>query len=367
MQYRPIKRGSVGRWVRARLTAFGFAATAALAAACGVAHAGPVYSFTTIDVPGAASTIAAGINNGGVIAGTFVSSGQPEGFVRAPDGTITTFLINGAPTNATGINNLGQIVGYAGGLGFIRNADGSFITFAVPSLAAALGINDSGAVVGYTSGPLGFLRNSDGSIAIINDPGSSNTVAQGINSAGQIVGNINSETQAFLRQADGTFQTFVFPDASVQTAAFAINDLGDIGGFYDVQFNHGFLELSDGTFLTIDDPLRGTVSQVLGLNDSRDLVGLYTDTDGITHGYLATPVPEPSGFAMFGIALVTLALTRGRRVRFQRTSQVLPNASIILALTPAGGLRPGSDFGPQIPRGACQNPKSFTAKCWITP
>jgi len=322
MSYRYTNKAVLGRRVRNLRAVVGFGAIAAMAAATGVAHAEPIYAFTTIDVPGADYTIAAGINNGGAIAGTFGNAGEPEGFVRAQDGTITTFLINGMPTNATGINNLGQIVGYAGGLGFIRNADGTFITFAIPSFAQALGINDSSAVVGYTAGPLGFLRNPDGSVTAISAPGSSNTVAQGINNFGQIVGNINGETQAFVRETGGTFQTFVFPGAVGQTAAFAINDLGDIGGFYDVQLNHGFLELANGTFLSVDDPLRGNVSQVLGLNDFEDLVGLYTDADGLTHGYLATSVPEPSGLgvlatALFAFGFASLRLRTSFRWRYR--------------------------------------------------
>ena len=218
--------------MRTRDAAWCAVAIFALAAITGPARATPVYSFTTIDVPGADFTVAAGINDAGVIAGSFGMAGQTDGFVRAADGTITTFSIDGLPTMAAGISNLGQVVGTVGSLGFIRNPDGSFVTFTVPSFAQALGINNSGAVVGYTSGPtLGFLRNPDASVTTINDPASSNnTVAQGINDLGQIVGNINGESQAFLRETDGTFQHFIFPGAVGQTAAFAINNLGDMAG-----------------------------------------------------------------------------------------------------------------------------------------
>jgi len=294
-------------------------AGAALAATSGSnAAQAVVYSFQTIDVPGGQFTEAAGINDAGVIAGSFGNAGHTEGFVRSVNGTITPFLINGSSPSVGGINNLGQIVGtLPGSLGFIRNADGSFVTFALPVGGAALDINNSGAVVGYSQSggvTLGFIRNPDGSFLTIDDPASSlNTVAQGINNHGAIVGNFNFQSNAFLRDPNGTFMNFQFPGAIGQTAAFAINDLGDIGGFYDVRFNHGFVRFADGTFQTVDDPFRGNVSQVLGINDSEDLVGLYIDGNGVVHGYLATPlnvagVPELGTWAMMLIGFGGIAL-----------------------------------------------------------
>jgi len=267
------------------------------------------FTFTTVDVPGAESTALSGINNQGLAVGTFVKNGQQVGFLRASDGTIATFSVAGLPTSTGGINDLGQVVGsLSNGQDFIRNTDGSLITFSVPDNGPALDINNGGTVVGYHSAGNvchGFVRSPGGALTDLDDPSSAipNTVAQGINDQGEIVGNFNFETNAFLRDAGGTFTNFQFPGAIGQTAAFGINDAGDIVGFYDIATNHGFLRHADGTFETVDDPLRGKVSQVTGINDKGVLVGLFTDASGAMHGYIATPLPEPGTLALF----ITLA------------------------------------------------------------
>jgi hypothetical protein len=72
------------------------------------------YSFTTIDVPGGASTAAHGINNSGQIVGSFnqVSNViQSHGFLDTA-GSFTTIDVPGVNfTEAFGINDSGQIVG----------------------------------------------------------------------------------------------------------------------------------------------------------------------------------------------------------------------------------------------------------------
>src|SRR6266480_4314731 len=67
------------------------------------------FTFTTIDVPGAAFTGAGTINNRGQIVGTYFSG--PHGFLL-DKGTFTTIDVPGAAsTFAAGINDRGQIVG----------------------------------------------------------------------------------------------------------------------------------------------------------------------------------------------------------------------------------------------------------------
>jgi probable HAF family extracellular repeat protein len=90
----------------------------------------------------------------------------------------------------------------------------------------------------------------------IDDPSGRNTLAFGINDAGQVVGEyVSNGIHGFL-YSGGTYTTLDDPSSSNVTEAFGINDTGQIVGTYqDAGFrNHGFL-YSGGTYTTVDDPL----------------------------------------------------------------------------------------------------------------
>src|SRR5205814_7020973 len=92
-----------------------------------------------------------------------------------------------------GINQLGQIVGDADANNGFLYSGGTFTLLHDPSAATtqALGINDAGQIVGYNynggANTHGFLY-SGGSYTAIDDPLGVSTVANGINNSGQIVG-----------------------------------------------------------------------------------------------------------------------------------------------------------------------------------
>jgi uncharacterized protein (TIGR03437 family) len=102
-----------------------------------------------------------GINNDGVISGTFRiggSGGIPRGFLRSADGAYTAIDVPGVGTEyVNGINNLGRVVGYfpdpgqLRSVGFVRNPDGAFAT--IQPLGARdtypMAINDTGQITGY--------------------------------------------------------------------------------------------------------------------------------------------------------------------------------------------------------------------------
>ena len=113
--------------------------------------------FTTIDVPGASSTGATGINELGVIVGFYFVGDVFHGFVRSNNGSFTTIDVPGAfGSGAMGINPLGDIVGFYNNHvgsalhGFVRNKNGSFTTIDVPGATLTLpsGINSQGNIVG---------------------------------------------------------------------------------------------------------------------------------------------------------------------------------------------------------------------------
>ena len=110
-------------------------------------------TFTDITVPGSFFTIAQGINNAGQVVGSAVLPGGTQAFLRQPDGTIVLFQIAGNPTRARGITDTGLMTG--------------FVTM--------------GAVTS------GFVGNSLG-YQLLDVPGSTFTVGEAINNAGQVSG-----------------------------------------------------------------------------------------------------------------------------------------------------------------------------------
>jgi hypothetical protein len=73
-------------------------------------------------------------------------------FLRAPDGSLTTFNVAGAgDAYATGINPEGAITGLSSLGGFLRARDGTFTIFNVPGAVgtAPFVINPAGAITGY--------------------------------------------------------------------------------------------------------------------------------------------------------------------------------------------------------------------------
>lgn len=116
----------------------------------------PGGTLTTIDVPGAISTQAISIDDNGAITGWFQQQRGVRfiGFVRAPDGTLTTF----APelhTKPSSINSEGWITGSTGGTllghGFVRSPDGTIVVFDAPGCLATHGvsINTQGVIAGW--------------------------------------------------------------------------------------------------------------------------------------------------------------------------------------------------------------------------
>jgi probable HAF family extracellular repeat protein len=260
------------------------------------------FSFTTIDVPGATETEASGINNAGQIVGFFRDAGRKlHGFMRTTAGALTTIdgPDAGGNTEAYAINDTGQIVGGFNLSGFLRTSTGAFTTFLAPGamVTYASGINNAGQIVGrfnrmdFSQGS--FFRAADGTFTFVDVRG--DTTLYGINDAGQIVGSffitgVNGHFgngHGFLRTATGTVTTIDVPSGS-GTSARGINNAGQIvGEFFAGGKKHGFFRTAAGGITTIDVP-GATETVASGINNARQIVGSFKDTNGKDHGFVTT-------------------------------------------------------------------------------
>jgi len=276
----------------------GFAAFGLLVRLTGPAQA--QYDFTTFDVPGASSTQANGINDAGQIVGWYTGAGGNRGFLLDIDGSYTTFDVPDATqTSANGITNSGQNVGVdldAGSAdhGFLLDIDGSYTTLDVPGATRgtyAEGINNAGQIVGvYQSDTYHSFLLSDGQYTLLDDVGDW-TSAFGINNAGQIAGTAwikigGIYAHGFLRDTDGSYITF---RVALETHASGINDADNIvGSAQSAVATFGFLRSSDGSYTRLDVP-GATATYAAGINNASQIVGFYRDAAGTHHGFLATP------------------------------------------------------------------------------
>ncbi len=336
-------------------------ATAGLLALLANASQGaPIYNFTNFEGSGSGSVAGAGTNmngianNGPAVGFGIDNAGVFTNLVRNPDGTFTNLgNVNGLPNSmAFGINVLGDIVGTENGAAFVLPSGGSVQLLPTPgSATAAFGINDSGSIVGqYAAGntaPGFFLSSSSaGSFIRIDGPSGPDIVnAQGVNNNGLVIGfYVGTDGQdhgfkaAIQDAGDGQLTGTPIPDPAIPnvpgepgaTFVFSqllgINNSGLAVGYYgdSTTSQHGFLlNTNTGQYTFLDDPAgqfsNGVeVTQITGITNSGELTGFYSDANGVFHGFVASPVPEPASFALVGLGLI--ATWVGNRVRRKRTA-----------------------------------------------
>jgi hypothetical protein len=286
-----------------------------------------------------------GINPQGAVTGFFSDSNNVmHGFLRTPDGRITTFEAPGAGdetvtgfvsttipgvdggqgTYAISINQAGAITGfYIDGSnvahGFLRTPDGKF----APPIDAssqyagtgpgqgtyAANINPTGAIAGNTVDGSGVNHGfvlADGKFTIFDAPHAGTAPGQGtipewascINPAGAITGLYIDGgwlMHGFVRTPHGHIAGFEASGAGTSagqgTWGTNINPAGAITGGYvdEANMTHGYVRAPDGTISSIDVPIavQGTIPE--GINSAGVIIGNYLDEKGANHGFVYTP------------------------------------------------------------------------------
>jgi hypothetical protein len=307
------------------------------------------YMFMTIDDPADPTfNQLLGINNSGLITGYFGSgaAGHPnQGYtIAAP---YTTFVPQNFPgsvqTQVTGLNNIGTTVGFWSNTNNGVGLDSNFgftqtsLVFAnvnnpntattPPVFNQLLGVNDSNLSVGFYTDAAGVTHGYTHPVGTstfspdINDPNAGTGAGQGttaaaINNAGEIAGfyvDAAGTTHGFIDNG-GTFTTVDEPGATF-TQLLGLNGNGQaVGDFISGGVMHGLLfNVAADSFQTLDDP-NGTTT-LNGINDNGSIVGFFTDTNGNTNGLLATFIPEPGPLLVLGGGMLGVALLRRRRER----------------------------------------------------
>lgn len=210
---------------------------------------------TATALPGHGDSFAYGINDNGDVVGIVdAKAGYPVGFVGTAtlwrNGRNQTRLPapNGYSSEATAINNIGQIVGKIVNPSLWQNGN-AYDLGNLPGFGegTALTINGSGSVVGYAGdgyySSRAFLwtpANPNGTTGSMRDlgvlPGFTQSVALGVNASGQVVGSSNNSSGAFpWDSVHGMLDLNALVPAGSGwrdlVSANAINDKGQIAGW----------------------------------------------------------------------------------------------------------------------------------------
>jgi uncharacterized membrane protein len=220
------------------------------------------YDATATDT----GTFPSAINLGGTVAGVYDDGAGQHGFLRAPDGTITTFDPGLAPT--------------------------PFCTTGSTSIVPSGAINSAGAVVGDCNGVTSgtqvvFLRDPLGNFTEITPP--ENNVHDGmgvfptINDSGEIAGSytdVTAKVHGFVvtpPYGPGNYTNFDLPGETFGLEVVSINNSGQVAGYYYTSSSfstaYGFLMVSPGMFTTIPAPGSDQILEVTSMNDNAEITG----------------------------------------------------------------------------------------------
>ncbi|MFO0899537.1 MAG: hypothetical protein U0836_19085 [Pirellulales bacterium] len=285
-------------------------------------------SHYVVEYPGAASTVVLGINNLGDVVGGFTDpTGSTLPFYW--DGPSTGFhpitLPAGYTGIAAGVNDAGMVVGVATDVNAIDvgfwSSDPKAGTATVEKTPLGPAgtptvysdVNESNRIVGEYTDALGRRHGLYGPNVAFDLPLATGTTLAGINDQGWVVGSVSGMVAGKAVEhgfvyADLTYREIAYPGA-ISTIPSAIANNGTIVGLFE---GPGLLRTG---FVAIPiDTIQGDLN-VDGKVDLADF-GIFKENFGKSG---AAGVPEPSGWALACLGGgLTLAALRARRPRRQR-------------------------------------------------
>ncbi len=290
--------------------------------------AGPIaaqadFNYELVDHPDTDDTQVFGINDRGDVVGNGIDVAKLPFVFASKKGTLTNVApMAGADTSVLGISDAGIMVGSVDNDAFIRDKKGNFAVFSHPdavSFTQARAVNNKGLVTGFRdhsnlgSTIYGFIHDPkrDTYTDIIPPDDHAQSIAQGINSKGEVVGSAfffnaddpcgNSSPSGFFRNGwrrakDGTV-TYFTVNGSDRTAARGINDSGTIVGFVRDPSDgktKGFKVELDGSQCQAITVASGDLLELpgfdlfpQGITNSGDVAGIAEDANA--HGFIARP------------------------------------------------------------------------------
>jgi probable HAF family extracellular repeat protein len=252
-------------------------------------------------LPGHDSSWAAAINNAGQVAGHSRDYSMP-----------------GSATHAVRWDSSGEIQ-YLGDLP--GGDDGSF----------AQGINNMGHAAGTSSatgGSRAFLWTSAGGMQNLGGIPGGREFSSGIsigNSGAVIGGGIaQNESRAFIwRSASGMQDLGELPGGDLGKVARAINSFDVVVGSAEVAASgpnrvHATIWTDATGMMDLNNLLDSTgagwiLNEARGINDAGQIVGYGRTPRGVVHGFLLTPVPEPSSTGLVLISVLGIATVKRPR------------------------------------------------------
>jgi uncharacterized membrane protein len=275
----------------------------ALATISSFGQTAPSFQFVSIDFPGASDTTATGINNSGVIVGSYTLNGVIHGY-KLVNGHFTTINFPGAvSTQVNGINTNGDIAGtyFPAAIntshGFLLHK-GVFKSLSFPGAhqTSANGVNNALKIVGQADND-GFTW-QNGAFHRFKAPSNANgtTALNGISNLGLIVGQVFDldNWRAFL--LNGSDLDLLQPGGALDNMARGVNGRGDVVGCHAAS---GFLifhpEAGESstdkpdtfpTLISVNFP-GASNSCNNSINYSQSIVGTYSDSGFHNHGFLA--------------------------------------------------------------------------------